>query len=80
MPPYLTSELEMVFNDDLLRDHEKRVVAEYRELAERLEKLTSFLTTKTFADLSEVDRYLLLEQRLHMTSYLDVLARRITRF
>ena len=58
---------------------ENRLIAEGRELAERLDKLRDFMQTTTFAALPLPDRELMAAQERYMTKYLDVLVERVQR-
>lgn len=60
--------------------HQQRVLDEKAELDERLKKLSAFVITDAFNRLDSTDRELLLEQEDAMTTYSDVLARRIENF
>jgi hypothetical protein len=63
-----------------LQPHQQRVVAELDELRERLCKLDTFVSSRTFVNLEPEDRELLVLQQHLMSSLSFVLARRITRF
>jgi len=56
-----------------------RMVAELAELADRGEKLRSFMESRVFDELGAVDRELLIEQCEVMRKYSDVLVRRLAR-
>jgi hypothetical protein len=60
--------------------HQQRVLDEKVELDERLKKLSAFVVTDAFNRLDSTDRELLLEQEDAMTTYSDVLGRRIANF
>lgn len=60
--------------------HQQRVLDEKAELDERLKKLSAFVITDAFNRLDSTDRELLLEQEDAMTTYSDVLTRRIKNF
>lgn len=57
--------------------HQERVISERVELAERLDKLRTFLRTKRFEDLVRDEQRRLTRQSLIMSDYLDVLDQRI---
>jgi hypothetical protein len=65
-----------------MQPHEERVVAEKRELDEKLVKLAEFISGpgKIFSGLDFVDRSLLMEQYACMLKYSRILTERITRF
>lgn len=63
-----------------LQPHEERVLVERGELADRLDRLTTFIGGEAWHKLPETDRDLLIEQCNHMTAYLGVLQRRVARF
>lgn len=63
-----------------MQAHEKRVVEEAEELADRMEKLEAFMAHDLFQTLPEFDRYLLLRQKNAMHSYLNILKNRIMIF
>lgn len=63
-----------------LPPHQQRVVAEYKQLDDRIEKLRAFLKTPMFAGLSETEQNMLKVQGDAMTSYLLVLDARIEHF
>ncbi len=54
-----------------------RLIAEKRELDERIEKLGSFIDGGRIGDLPIGHRALLLEQRTVMTMYSEILGRRL---
>lgn len=59
---------------------QQRVIDEKAQLDERTEKLTAFLGTRAYAELADIDRELLLCQRMHMRAYSSFLSQRIERF
>lgn len=61
-------------------DYQLRVIEEYRELHERLEKLSAFTDTPYFHELPDVERALLDQQGLTMAAYGLVLSKRIMLF
>jgi len=63
-----------------LQPHEQRVVAEQKELQEKLIKLDAFMDGHTFTGLAAEDRKLLIIQREYMANYNEVLRARIERF
>lgn len=63
-----------------MQPHEQRVVAEQKELQEKLVKLDAFMEGQKFPDLEAVDRKLLILQREYMANYNEVLCARIERF
>lgn len=54
-----------------------RVIAEKRELDERLEKLTAFIQSPAFGNVTEPEATLLRVQRIHMGGYSKALEGRI---
>ncbi len=63
-----------------LKPHQERVVTEQKELAEKLEKLTAFIFTPTFAALSAPEQERLNRQYGIMEQYVKVLGERIAAF
>jgi hypothetical protein len=63
-----------------LLPHQIRVVAEKRELDERLQRLVAFMGTATFAELPEAERARMTRQRDVMTELSAVLGERIDAF
>ena len=66
-----------------MQPHEERVIAEKRELDEKLAKLKDFCFTPgltTFSRLSPEDRDLLEDQFTYMQKYSEILGKRIARF
>lgn len=64
-----------------MEPHQERVIAEKRDLDEKLVKLTVFITEdRVFRGLPEADKGLLREQQLIMEHFSQVLAARIARF
>jgi len=63
-----------------LLPHQIRVVAEKRELDERLQRLVAFMGTATFAELPEAERARMTRQRDVMTELSAVLGDRIDAF
>lgn len=59
--------------------YKTRLAKEFQELNQRVEKLSHFLTTQAYLDLSEGDATDLAEQLTHMTAYRDTLASRVER-
>lgn len=64
----------------MLLDHQTRVVEERDELQERINKLTDFMYTKIFAELTAVNQGLLMSQLRIMKPYLSILNERIDLF
>jgi hypothetical protein len=64
----------------VLEPYQQRVVDEKTQLDEKLNKLVEFIGGLQFARLDDIDRNLLLQQRLIMTNYSAVLNKRINRF
>lgn len=60
--------------------HQERVVTEQKELAEKLEKLTAFTLTPTFAALPAAEQERLNRQHSIMEQYVNVLGERIAAF
>jgi hypothetical protein len=64
-----------------LEPHQERVLDEYAELDERLEKLHVYIEdAPIFWSLNKVDQRLLFDQRAAMTVYRDILRERIKNF
>lgn len=64
-----------------MQPHEERVVAERKDLGEKLTKLSAFISgSEAFRTLDIEDQQLLREQRDVMTEYSDILGKRIARF
>ena len=63
-----------------LLPHQIRVVAEKRELDERLQRLVAFMGTATFAELPEAEQARLTRQRDLMAQLSMVLGERIAAF
>lgn len=63
-----------------LKDWQCRVVEEKNELDEKLNKLNLFIETTKFWDLDNENRTLLRSQASAMSTYSDILARRIALF
>ncbi len=65
-----------------MQPHELRVIAEKRELDEKLAKLSAFISARSpvFIGLDPMDKSLLRDQRDAMSAYSDTLADRIARF
>lgn len=57
--------------------HFERMLDEYFELSNKIEKLNEFFTTNMFSKLSEIEKDLLTEQGEAMNKYLEVLSKRI---
>jgi hypothetical protein len=63
-----------------MQPHQERVVAEKKELDDKLSKLNAFLTGTTFSTLPEDERQRLQRQSKLMGQYSGVLGERITAF
>jgi hypothetical protein len=63
-----------------MQPHEERVVAEKRELDDKIDKIYEFLYSETAEGLKEADAVLLVEQHHVMRLYSAVLGQRIARF
>lgn len=63
-----------------LPEYQRRVMLEYNELREKLDKLSAFLLTDTFAALDERSRFQLSGQRDAMAEYSQFLHNRIADF
>lgn len=63
-----------------LQPHQQRVVEEHQDLCGKLDRLSSFQDTETFAALPDEEKDRLKRQKLHMFNYRDVLAERIATF
>lgn len=60
--------------------HQERVIQEYTELAEKVQKLDLFIDSKIYNELELDDQHLLQLQLYVMSDYLSILERRIDRF
>jgi hypothetical protein len=60
--------------------HQERVVAEERELSEKLDRLVAFIGGDVFRSLDDHDQELLQRQADAMRAYADILGQRIARF
>lgn len=60
--------------------HQQRIIEELEELKTKIEKLTVFMTTPLFAELSASERNLLSTQLSAMKTYGYVLELRIAKF
>lgn len=63
-----------------MQDFRDRLKIEYKELEDRLEKLSAFLETETFYSLSEEEKNDLKTQLNGMTIYHAALKSRLTRY
>ena len=63
-----------------LPEYQRRVMLEYNELREKLDKLHAFLQTETFAALDERSRFQLSGQRDAMAAYSQLLHNRFAEF
>jgi hypothetical protein len=63
-----------------LQPHQERVVAELRELDEKLVKLKAFFDGKIFPTLPEEEQDRLVRQHNYMNAYSNVLGERIAAF
>lgn len=63
--------------DKQLPAHMQRVVQESQQLVERIEKLSVFTGTETYAGLPVLERMLICQQLVAMSSYAKVLEARI---
>lgn len=59
------------------KDYVERMKSESAELSERIKKISSFVTSDKFKELSEQQQNLLMAQNLVMESYLCILTERI---
>lgn len=59
------------------KDYVERMKSESAELSERIKKISSFVTSDKFKELSEQQQSLLKAQNLVMESYLCILTERI---
>lgn len=65
----------------MIQAYQQRVMDEQQELAERLDKLGVFIDTNSaFERLDVEDQSLLRQQRTAMSSYNEILTKRIQRF
>ena len=63
-----------------VEDYQERVVAEKKELDERLKKLTAFIISSKFNDLTFAEQKRMSKQKSIMFLYSDVLGERIAVF
>lgn len=63
-----------------MQPHEERVIAEKKELDDKIVKLSKFLFSETAEFIEEADAALLVEQHHVMRKYSAVLGQRIARF
>jgi hypothetical protein len=63
-----------------MKPHQERVIQERKELAEKRDKLNTFLTGDTFKTLDEAEQKRLIVQCGWMNGYLDTLDERIACF
>lgn len=63
-----------------LEPYQIRVIQEKQELDQKLEKLTTYLESRHFAELPFDDKWLLREQRDVMKAYSRILGSRIQKF
>jgi hypothetical protein len=61
-----------------LQPHQERVLEEFAQLTERIGKLSQFLGTAVYRELSVIDRELLSEQLSAMSAYQRVLRMRLS--
>ncbi len=61
-------------------EYQQRVISEHAELKIKTEKLTTFITSYRFENLTMDEQEDLLEQSSHMHRYEAVLAKRIGKF
>lgn len=61
-----------------MKDLKTQLVNERWKLVAKIEKIDSFMGTKQFFDLKQLDRWHIQRQHLAMREYLDVLGYRIT--
>lgn len=60
--------------------HQQRVADELSALESRVTRLSLYLDSPAFEELSTEDRILLIQQQFVMTQYVDILKKRIARF
>lgn len=60
--------------------HQERMMEEFTELHDRLNKLTAFIASPRYMELDQDERLDLLEQSDHMRKYRNVLEKRIHKF
>ena len=63
-----------------MEDYKERVIAEKKELDDRLEKLTAFIISSRFNDLTFAEQRRLSKQKSIMFLYLCILKERIAEF
>lgn len=63
-----------------MQPHEQRVVTERDELQSKIEKLSKFLDSETYATLPQSEQERMLRQLRHMNDYREVLDERIAAF
>lgn len=66
-------------SDSSNADFRTRLLDEYSQLHDRTVKLRAFIDTAPFMELLPQDRHDLVDQFMHMQSYLLVLTRRVNR-
>ena len=57
----------------------KRLMEEYSQLLDRIEKLKTFIVSDAFDSLPDIERKDLKEQLKHMEAYFNVLSHRVSR-
>lgn len=60
-----------------MSDFKSRLVDEFEQLIERVQKLESFMGTEKYEEIDEIHQELLVEQHEHMTGYISVLMQRL---
>ena len=63
-----------------LLPHQQRVVDEYADLSEKIDKLAAFFGTETYKGMRLAEKVLLSRQLSAMTDYQGILAERISLF
>ena len=63
-----------------MQPHQERVVAEKRDLDDKIQKLTAFIGGTIFANLPDDERSRLSIQLQHMNGYSEILSQRIAAF
>ena len=64
-------------SDGAQETHISRMITEKAELSNKLRKLDNFIESDKFSTLNKFQKYLMEEQRMAMSQYLDILTARI---
>jgi hypothetical protein len=63
-----------------MEEYKDRVIQERHDLGIRITKLDNFIKSEAFLSIPTVDQILLIQQRVHMLSYFNILDSRCARF